>query len=442
MRPRLAPTLMIIALTIGGCGRAPVATAPTAPPPPAQAEITALTEHAGQLLVEVPIGAQHGLAVGDFLRAYGAEADRRALKGTLQITELIGADRCVARLIALNDRTNPLRVGDRAKAVPDLSVEDPVAAAAPVATAPAAGDEARFAGVREHYQRELAAAERRHQAEVAELASQIDRGRADADERLARALADSELTHRTEVAALKADLQNRSLAQIAAENAARDQRLDEIAGERDALRAQVETLLREQDRLRGEVAVARADATGADERRRKELRAEVETREVLQARLAELEAKIDGKPSRTSVILTNDPERHETVLERLARLQDELAAANERQGATDGELAGARERCAALEASVAGLSGQVAEAERLRDDLDSARERVAQLASESAAHELGRVEAERALYDLAARVLRLDPGVAETAALQGRVRAGMSVGEGVAGSATTDEETP
>ncbi len=433
---------MIIALTVGGCARAPVAVQPAPAPAQPQAEITALSEHAGQLLVEVPIGAQHGLEVGDFLRAYGAEADRRALKGTLQVTELIGTDRCVARLIALNDRTNPLRVGDRAKAVPDLSVEDPIAAPEVAATPPLAGDEARFAGVREHYQRELAGSERRHQAEIAELKTLVERAQADADERQARALAANELSHRTEVAALKADLQSQSQAQLAAENSARDIRLDEIAAERDALRAQVETLLREQDRLRGEVVVARAIATDADDRRRKELRAEVETREVLQARLAELEAKIEGKPSRTTVILTNDPERHETVLERLARLQDELGAASARQSATDSELASARERCAAVESSVAGLSGQVAEVERLRSDLTGVQERVAQLAGESAAHELGRVEAERALFDLAARVLRLDPGVAETAALQGRVRAAMSLGEGVAGSATPEEDAP
>ncbi len=434
---------MLLALSLSGCTRAPVA-APSGPvtAPSQQAEITALTEYDGQLLVEVPIGSRDGLEVGDFLRAYGAEADRRALKGTLQVTELIGADRCIARLIALNDRTNPLRVGDRAKAIADLSVEDPIASSEPAATTPTAGDEARFAGVREHYQRELAGAERRHQAEIAELKALNERGTSEADERQARALADSDLTHRTEIAALKADLQLQNQYQLAAENAARDSRLDEIAAERDALRAQVETLLREQERLRGEVAIARTAAGDADERRRKEMRAEVETREALQSRLAELEAKIEGKPSRTSVILTNDPDRHETVLERLGRLQDELAAAAARQGDTDTELAIARERCAAVETSVAGLSSQVADVERLRADLATAQDRVARLAGESAAHELSRVEAERALYDLAARVLRLDAESPENAALQGRVRAALSVGEGLAGTPATAPGSP
>jgi len=126
--PRLAVGLAVLALAMPGCTgdrRAASTTATPAPTtkrpvpstPVAQASgaIEAVTEHDGTVLTEVALGGRHGLEVGSLLRVYGTVGEQQAFKGMLQVTELIGTDRALARTIGLTDRAAPIGVGDQAR---------------------------------------------------------------------------------------------------------------------------------------------------------------------------------------------------------------------------------------------------------------------------------------------------------------------------------------
>ncbi|MEK7412509.1 MAG: hypothetical protein AAB263_04220, partial [Planctomycetota bacterium] len=167
------------------------------------------------------------------------------------------------------------------------------------------------------------------------------------------------------------------------------------------------------------------------------LTAEAEAREQLAGRLAEIERQAGGKSSAAAALLSRDPNRDEGVLERLQRLSAETTIANDR--ATRAETAAADAQQALLacrrqleeaQAARAAAEGQLVRAgevdaklTKLANELESARRELAGARERQSATELARLEAERSLYDLSARVLRLPKGGADQSALQERLRA-------------------
>ena len=168
-----------------------------------------------------------------------------------------------------------------------------------------------------------------------------------------------------------------------------------------------------------------------------QLTAEREAREQIAGRLAELEKREGGRATATAALLSREPGRDEGVLERLDRLSAETTVARDRAVRSEAAAAEAQEALLACRRSLAeteaardaalGKVGAAADVDAklatAQDTLAATRNDLAAARERHAAAELARLEAERALYDLSARVLRLPRAGAELAALQERLRA-------------------
>jgi hypothetical protein len=437
-------------LVLAGCQdeqarAAPPATGPAhqARPAPAErtpvheaaADLVSVSEAEGRVLVELPLGSAQGIEIGTFFRIYDA-ADARRLKGMVQITEVIDAQRAVARQIALSDRASPFKPGDHAREISDLtkladgSAIESSARAEQGRLAQADGQEQqRFAALREQYQRQLAVAESRHVAEMQSLREQQAAQLKASDDQHAHELELKQLELRTDLATLKATLSEQVAAGIAADHQAGERRISGMSAEKAALQLQVDGLLKQQGELSLRIASLVKELAGHDRAHGEELRAEVETRELLAARIAELEARVSGKPISPSVVLSAEPGRNETVLERLARITKELSAEREHAKRLEASLAEvqaalttANQAGKSLEVKVNLLAPDAERAATLGADIERTRTRLQEAERQRDALELQRLEAERSLYDLAARVLRLAGTSPETVALQARLR--------------------
>ncbi|MFM2091882.1 MAG: hypothetical protein RLZZ127_2371, partial [Planctomycetota bacterium] len=149
------------------------------------------------------------------------------------------------------------------------------------------------------------------------------------------------------------------------------------------------------------------------------VRAEVETRQVLAARLQVLQAQLAGRSGTVAPVLATDPGRGEPVLISLERSERERAAlaaeaealrraldeAQAARLAATSDLAARAEEIAMLRRSV----GRGATGAALADRLAEQAAETARLREALAAGELQRLEAERTVLDLATRVLRAGP---------------------------------
>jgi hypothetical protein len=401
----------------------------------ASADLVSVSEADGRVLVELPIGSSAGVAIGAFFRVYEA-ADARRLKGMVQVTEIIDTQRSVARQIALSDRQDPFKPGDHAREVADLSkladgsaIESSARAEEGHQAQIDSQDQQHFAALREQYQRELAKAEARHQAELQEMRAQLATQSSVAIAQRAHDLQLAKLEQRTDVASLKTTMTEQVAAGIAADHQASEKRIAELNAEKEALQLQVDSLLKQQGELSVRIAGLVKDLSAHDRAHGEEMRAEVETRELLSVRISELEARVAGKPVAPSVVLSAEPGRNETVLERLSRINKELIAEREHGKRLEASvtelqdaLAAAKQAGKSLEVKVNVLTPDADRAATLAKDLDGTRTKLQDAERQRDALELQRLEAERTLYDLAARVLRLAGSSPETVALQARLR--------------------
>jgi hypothetical protein len=438
--PLVLATLLVPTLVVPmGCTRSePVAGPPATAVPervPASGTLVTISAANDQVLAELPLGSRDGLEPGAFLRVYDA-GDQHLLKGMVQVTEVLGPHRAVARQVTLGDRQNPFKPGDRVREVLDLArLADPAAIERAARDAVAAADrgesldQGRFALLREQYQKELAAAKERYDRDLASVRSQYEAqlAAADASHALDHQRRSQEL--RTDLAALKATMLEQVAAGVAAQRRESDARIATLETEKDNLGRQVASLLAQGQEHDQRIATLVDQLAERDRTYAARLRAEVETRELLAAKLAELESRLAGKPTSSMAVLSADPGRGETVLERLTRLTNELAAEQERARGLDAALATTRasltragEANAALTAQVATLTQADGRAQELATRLAATGEKLAAVERQRDTLELGRLEAERQLYDLAARVLRLAGSSPETAALQARLR--------------------
>ena len=457
---RLSMTLSL--LVLGGCQDDTARSTPTVPQlhparpalhqgevvNEAAADLVSVSEAEGRVLVEMPIGSDAGVLAGTFFRVYEA-ADARRLKGMVQITEVIDSQRSVARQIALTDRKNPFKPGDHAREVADLSklvdgaeIEKTARAETDHQQQLDSKDQQKFATLREEYQRELANAEQRHQTELQQLRAQLATQMSAVMANHAHELELAKLEHQTDLTAIKATMSEQVAAGIAADHQSSERRIAELNAEKAALQLQVDSLLKQQGELSMRIASLVKELASHDQTHGEELRAEVETREVLAGRIAELEARVAGKPVPANVVLSTDPERNETVLEKLSRITKELAAEREHSkhiATSSTELENALEAAKKEEKSLEVMLNQLKpDAERavsLAKELEGTRAQLQQAQQQRDALELQRLEAERSLYDLAARVLRLAGSSPETVALQARLRDVLTPG----GSAPDDK---
>lgn len=423
--PRLAAGLAVLVLAMPGCtgdrraasaaapAPAPKRPVPSTPVVQVSGAIEAVTEHDGTVLTEIALGGRDGLEVGSLLRVYGVIGEQQAFKGMLQVTELIGPDRALARTIGLTDRTAPILIGDQAR-LADLGAayadfRRDLARERDAVSGADQEQDAAFVSLREHYQNELALAAGRfaeqreteraqHDSELAAFAAahtaELDRQRAE---------------HAGELAALRQALTEETRIALVADRTERAQRLTALQSEIVALTANADRLGAELVMTRQAALDLQRDLARQAERHQRELRAEVETRQILQAQLAQLEAPATA-PIRT--ILTLDPQRGETVLARLERSQNELAQTLARIEALEQELTEEREQRGISETALAETKTRITTLESAVQRSGTATERLLAIEHELtttreqlARHELARLEAERLLFDIAARLL-------------------------------------
>jgi hypothetical protein len=420
------------------------ATAPPAPPP-VDCAVAAVREVDGRTMAELPAGSRHGVETGAFLRFYDAKEPGR-LKGMLQVTEVAGPDRSLARIIAASEKGGGIAAGDLVVEVRDLGrLTEPAAIERAARDAGAAGQAAddaerdRFAAVREQYLRELAQARARHERELADLRSGHTRTLDSLTADHAAALDRERLKARTDVAALQAGLGEAVTAAVLAARAQETERTRVLTQQRDALRTRTDALAAENAELARRLEGAVAEQGRLDAQAAARLRAERELREELTVRLGAIEARSEGRPSPALALLSQDPQRDESILERLARLDALAQAERAERERIAARLAETQAAGQALASQVERLNGELVAARAASEPLAALRTQVQQLTAaataadsraaqaerDRTAGEVARLEAERALYDLAARVLRLPQGAEQ---LQALVRAKLGAG--------------
>lgn len=413
----------------------------TTPPPtpvarqPASAALATVTEVDGKVLVELPLGTTQGLEPGAFLRVYDAK-DADLLKGMVQVTEVLGPARAVARQIALADRQRPLATGDRALEIIDLAnlvdpkaVEQAARTATSQQTAADSAESARYAALRAQLQRELDAQKLRYDSELASIRSQYEAQLKASDIAHGLDVQRRALAARTDLVAVKTALTEQVTAALATERRPTEERLAALIVERDNLRTQLDVLVQAQDSAAKRIADLVAQLAAKDGQHGEQVRAEVEARELLAGRVKELEDRLAGRPTTGPAVLSAEPGRGETVLERLNRLTNELAAAgaaNRQQqtllAETQVALDAAKRANTTLQDKLSALGDADGQARKLGDELTATKAKLATSEQQRGALELSRLEAERQLFDLAARVLRLAGSSPETIALQARLR--------------------
>lgn len=441
--PLMCSALLVPGLAmLIGCARSeapPTATtvAPEAPKSrtPASATVVTISAAKDVVLAELPIGAKQGLEPGAFLRVYAA-GDTHVLKGMLQVTEVLGPERAVARQITLADRQNPLAPGDAVREVLDLAgladpkaIEQAAHSAAATADQKDSVDQAHHAVLREQFQRELTAAKVRFDHDLAEVRRQYEGQLAASDAAHALDVKRREQELRGDLAALKTTYTEQVANGVATHRQTSDARIATLETEKDNLSKQVQGLLTQSEEQSARITALVTKLADKDREHAANLRAEVETREQLATKLSELESRLAGKPTSSLAVLSAEPGRGETVLARLTRMTDQLTAEQEKTKALEASLATTRgaltragEANASLSKQLEHLGGSDTKASELAKQLAATSEKLATTEQQRAELELARLEAERQLFDLAARVLRLAGSSPETVALQARLR--------------------
>lgn len=439
--PLIRAVLLVPALALlAGCARSDAPPTAETPEPvrsrtPASATVVTIAAAKDQVLAELPIGAKQGLEPGAFLRVY-APGDGHVLKGMLQVTEVLGAERAVARQITLADRANPLAPGDQVREVLDLAgLADPKAIEQAAKSASVAADnkdsaeQARYALLREQYQQELVAAKTRYDQDLQSVRQQYEAQLSAADAAHALDVQRREQDLRADLAALKATLTEQVAAGITASRQTSDARIAALEHEKENLAKQVQGLLMQSEEQNTRIAALVTKLADKDREHAANLRAEVETRELLAAKLSELESRLAGKPTSSLAVLSAEPGRGESVLARLTRLTEELAVEKEKAkgleatlATTRGALTRANDANTTLTKQVEQLGTADTKASDLAKQLADTSDKLQVAEKQRAELELARLDAERQLFDLAARVLRLAGSSPETMALQARLR--------------------
>jgi hypothetical protein len=457
-RSLLVPTLAALVAFCGACGTSRQADQQPAGAPklqnaalkPAEGAIATVTTAQGQILVEFTLTDGRSAEPGVPYRVL--TADRNRIKGMVQITEVTGSGRAVARVIGLTDAADPPLSGDCVQEL--ITLADSEGPAATPGVDPA--DEARFATLREQYRRLLAEAVARHDADLAAARTAADARIADAEADLRTSQAERERLYATELATAKAVGGEAALAAVAAERESATARARAAVEERDRLRIEVDRLVAAQDDLKRRLERLGSERSEAERAGTARLTAEREAREQIAGRLAELEKREGGRASATAALLTRDPGRNEGVLERLDRLSAETAVATDRATRAEAAAAEAQEALlatrrkledsetarGAAEAKLAATGAIDAKLGQSAEELAAAKREVAAARERLSAAELARLEAERALFDLSARVLRLPRSGAEQAALQERLRATLGAHDAAPADPTAAERLP
>ncbi|MFW5698381.1 MAG: hypothetical protein ACOCYN_00870 [Planctomycetota bacterium] len=437
--PRARPLTALFLFLLCACGGGDGTRVGT-PPPLGRASVVttvlSVAERDGVQLVELPVGRSEDIALGDFFRVYG-QSDAAPLKGMLQVTDILGDHRSLARMIGLYDRNDPLAPDDEARLVRDLRT---ISQGAEVEQA--ARDEARqleqegaatqeeFAGLRASYQRRIEQLRQDFDERTAAIVRDHEQAVTALEQRHQRALERKDAERKSDLATLRATLMSEARTSLRQSQNAKEEEIRRLRGDLRKAQERAADLVREQQGLRERVERLVAQAATAKREFQAEIRAEAETRQVLERRIAQFEGRIDTELGSEQSVLPNDPDRDETILERLDRITRERDAARSRnaQLVTDlehrqGLLEQGQERIATLEQKLGVLERSDSDRADLAGRLAEAESAIASLQRHTKALELLRLQTERACFDLARRILLLPVGQpAAIEDLQQRVR--------------------
>jgi hypothetical protein len=433
-------SLSCLALTTGCTSRSDTANNPEPVPAPVPARepvassISTVASSNGQTLVEIPLTSP-GLEVGAFMRVYDVN-NAHTLKGMVQIQEIMAGKRAVGRQITLADRQNPIVPGDTVKEVLDLAqladpktIEQAAQKAANKQQHDASVEQANHVVLREQYQKELAKAQARYDAQVEELRKQYDGQFKASDQVNELVMLKREQELRADLLAVKTTMSEQVASEVKKISDSYEQKLHVTQAENANLSQQIEALLVQQHNQNKRIEELVSENALKSEQQRQQLSAEIEARELLAAQIHALEARLSGQNASTVAVLSADPKHGESVLDRLSRLADKLSEKERENAQLDAALMSTKQALTKVTESNNQLTGELtslkeslAQVTMTADELQHVKTKLLTTEQQRDELQLARLQAERQLFDLAARVLRLAGSSPETVALQARLR--------------------
>lgn len=384
--------------------------------------LSSVTEFQGETLIELAVGSRVGVSNGSFFRVYGSGENKNLIKATIKVDEVIDTNRSLARLVGdLLDRNQPLIVGDRAREIRDLGtlidaadIEDDARKTTEAQTQIEETEQEEYQKLRENFQRELKKITDLHNQDMVSLQERHAREVTRISDYHNSQLKQKDLERMADLAALQATLKRDGQKLLKSQKNNNDEKNKNLQNERNTLDGQIQSLLVQQTTLQNRIRSLVEEIADNTNAHKTIIHAEVESREVLEARIRNLERELSGENGANEVVLSNDPHRNETILEKLARITEERnASINSAKllrthiEGLDSQIAKHNEKIRMLQDDFDALQGDsknqrlsLTRMRRLEKELTDSKEHLS-------AASLARLEAERALYDLAIRVMRV-----------------------------------
>lgn len=347
--------------------------------------VVSVVEEGGQTLVELPIGEKQIVLAGT-LFTVGEAQNPKAVKAILQVQTILGKERCYCRVLSVTDRQKPVTVGDPVKEILDISELGSTKPGEPQVKPQAADDQ--VTALRRSYEANLATLKTEFETRLTQAETDKTAALTAKDDEAKRDRERLNAAHTAELAAVRSAMSAEMTSALTADRTIKGDEIKRLSAENARLTAEYEKVMAQFGTLQQQIVTVQTEKTALVERQKKELTAELETREVLQARITELSARLEGKKTLPVPVLAHDG-RQETVLERLDRIMKEKRTLEMRVS----DLVAER---TALQA----LSGAT-------DGKDPVAKHIAELTQRAEDMERQRLDSERRYLDLVIQILRL-----------------------------------
>ncbi|TVR46996.1 MAG: hypothetical protein EA402_01880 [Planctomycetota bacterium] len=414
-----------------GCSRSASTDAPNqqetaAKPQALHSVITTISRtEDGQTLVEIPLGRDHGLTPGTLIRVMDPQTEG-FMKGMLQVLTVAEAELSLARQIGLLDRNNPIAIGDPVLVISDVrelaisgQVRNVMEGESQQAQAQDTIERQQFTELRRNFTNELQTLSERHQSQLQEMEQRHQQEISDLQAAFQRRLERREAEHLTELSAVREALADEAVSELRRDREARGEEIKRLTTEKSRLLQQTEGLASQLALAAEDIRSLRREQERLRSAHEREIRAELETREILEQRIRELEVRLGLPGSRAPAVLVGDVGREETVLARLDRISRERSELLR-------EVEVLRRQASNHEKAEDGEGGDGtsirAQLSHLQSELGRTQARLEALRERQEGMELARLSAERSFFDLASQVLRLPSASPSVNLLQEELR--------------------
>ena len=405
--------------------------------------ITTVSEANGQTLIEIPLGRQHGITPGTLMRVLDGKREGY-LKGMLQVLTAAEAELSLARQIGLMDRKNPIAVGDPVIVINDVSelakegnksVNQSIAEERATTSQAEADEQEQFQALRANYTAELKRLQDQHKLQLEQLSTLHSTQLSELEAKHERTIQRKASEHLTELSAVRQALADEAVAGLRSEREARAAEIKRLTTENARLLQQVESFAGGIEQSAEMVRKHETAIKHLRDNHQREILAELETREILEQRIRELEVRLGLPGSTAPAVLVGDVGRQETVLARLDRISRE-------RNDFLRDINNLREQLQQYEAVVnpdgdgpVDIKALQLNREQLQENLSRSNARLEALRKRLQGIELARLQAERSFYALAEQLLRLPSRSPSVNNLQNALREQLSQGADNAGEA-------